>query len=541
MWEIMSSRSTDAALLVDDQDTGPQGSVVLQARGAGKRYPGVIALDDVSISMRRGEIHALLGENGAGKSTLIGILSGITEPDSGEIVIDGTSTKFSNAAQSQSVGITTIHQEQTLAPDLTVLENIFLGRELRRGSLLGRFLLDERAMRKRVEHLVEEFGLTADDLRRPAGTLGALKQHAAQILKALAFDARVVILDEPTSGLADHERMSLFENMRRLRDRGVAILWVTHRLDELFGLADVITVLRDGHHVATVDPVTQTPDSLVRLMVGRRRSAVAESSAEARGNRWSGPEEEILRLESVSRAPLVRDVNLVVKRGEVLGIAGIAGAGRTELARIILGADRADKGQISVNGKQVRIRNPRDAYKLGIAIVPEERKTQAVLGDFSLAKNISISDLSRVTRGRMIIDRSAERKLANVYVRDLEVKTSGIQQKIRNLSGGNQQKVVIARCLFTRPALMIFDEPTQGIDVAAKNEVYRLIYEFVDAGGGAIVISSELPELLRVSDRIVVMREGRVAGEVPAGPDQSEDERSDRAEEIMALAVRSSS
>ncbi|MDQ1735788.1 MAG: ribose transport system ATP-binding protein [Pseudonocardiales bacterium] len=541
MWEIMSSRSTDAALLVDDQDTGPQGSVVLQARGAGKRYPGVIALDDVSISMRRGEIHALLGENGAGKSTLIGILSGITEPDSGEIVIDGTSTKFSNAAQSQSVGITTIHQEQTLAPDLTVLENIFLGRELRRGSLLGRFLLDERAMRKRVEHLVEEFGLTADDLRRPAGTLGALKQHAAQILKALAFDARVVILDEPTSGLADHERMSLFENMRRLRDRGVAILWVTHRLDELFGLADVITVLRDGHHVATVDPATQTPDSLVRLMVGRRRSAVAESSAEARGNRWSGPEEEILRLESVSRAPLVRDVNLVVKRGEVLGIAGIAGAGRTELARIILGADRADKGQISVNGKQVRIRNPRDAYKLGIAIVPEERKTQAVLGDFSLAKNISISDLSRVTRGRMIIDRSAERKLANVYVRDLEVKTSGIQQKIRNLSGGNQQKIVIARCLFTRPALMIFDEPTQGIDVAAKNEVYRLIYEFVDAGGGAIVISSELPELLRVSDRIVVMREGRVAGEVPAGPDQSEDERSDRAEEIMALAVRSSS
>ncbi|MDQ1731042.1 MAG: ribose transport system ATP-binding protein [Pseudonocardiales bacterium] len=541
MWEIMSSRSTDAALLVDDQDTGPQGSVVLEARGAGKRYPGVIALDDVSISMRRGEIHALLGENGAGKSTLIGILSGITEPDSGEIIIDATPIKFSNAAQSQSVGITTIHQEQTLAPDLTVLENIFLGRELRRGSLLGRFLLDERAMRKRVEHLVEEFGLTAEDLRRPAGTLGALKQHAAQILKALAFDARVVILDEPTSGLADHERMSLFENMRRLRDRGVAILWVTHRLDELFGLADVITVLRDGRNVATVDPGTQTPDSLVRLMVGRRRSAVADNSSQARGTRWSGPEEEILRLESVSRAPLVRDVDLVVKRGEILGIAGIAGAGRTELARIILGADRADKGQISVNGKQVRIRNPRDAYNLGIAIVPEERKTQAVLGDFSLAKNISISDLSRVTRAGMIIDRSAERKLANVYVRDLEVKTSGIQQKIRNLSGGNQQKVVIARCLFTRPALMIFDEPTQGIDVAAKNEVYRLIYEFVDAGGGAIVISSELPELLRVSDRIVVMREGRVAGEVAAGPAQSEDERSDRAEVIMALAVRSSS
>jgi ribose transport system ATP-binding protein len=335
--------------------------------------------------------------------------------------------------------------------------------------------------------------------------------------------------------------MSLFENMRRLRDRGVAILWVTHRLDELFGLADVITVLRDGRNVATVDPGTQTPDSLVRLMVGRRRSAVADNSSQARGTRWSGPEEEILRLESVSRAPLVRDVDLVVKRGEILGIAGIAGAGRTELARIILGADRADKGQISVNGKQVRIRNPRDAYNLGIAIVPEERKTQAVLGDFSLAKNISISDLSRVTRAGMIIDRSAERKLANVYVRDLEVKTSGIQQKIRNLSGGNQQKVVIARCLFTRPALMIFDEPTQGIDVAAKNEVYRLIYEFVDAGGGAIVISSELPELLRVSDRIVVMREGRVAGEVAAGPAQSEDERSDRAEVIMALAVRSSS
>jgi ABC-type sugar transport system ATPase subunit len=514
---------------------------VLEARGVGKRYPGVVALDDVSLALKPGEIHALLGENGAGKSTLIGILSGMSAPDGGELRVAGEVTRFADTAQAQSAGISTIFQEQSLAPDLTGLENIFLGRELKGRGPLGRMFLDERAMRRRVRGLSEEFGLTNEDLNRPSGTLGALKQHALQILKALAFEARVVILDEPTSGLADHERMSLFDHMRLLRDRGVAILWVTHRLDELFGLADVITVLRDGRHVAIVNPDNQTPESLVRLMVGREASTGVAGAAAARTSEWTGTHEEVLRLEGVTRTPLLHDINLSVHRGEILGIAGIAGAGRTELARAILGADRISGGRIYLNGKPVTIRNPRDAYRLGIALVPEERKTLAVLGEFSVAKNISISSLRRTSRARLLVDRRGEQEVATEYVKNLGIKASSVNQKIRNLSGGNQQKAVIARCLFTGPSLLLFDEPTQGIDVAAKTDVYRLIYDFVDSGGAAIVISSELPELMRVSDRILVMREGRIAGQM-IGTDRDADtsQDSEMAESIMALAARGS-
>ena len=516
---------------------------MVEARDVGKRYPGVIALDGVSVALRAGQIHALLGENGAGKSTLIGILSGISVPDGGELFVDGAPATFANAADAQAAGVTTIHQEQSLAPDLSVLENIFLGRELHRGGW-ARGLLDKRAMRERVSDLYADFGLTTADLDRPAGELGALKQHVVQILKALAFDARLVILDEPTSGLADHERLSLFGHMRLLRDRGVAILWVTHRLDELFGLADVISVLRDGRHVATVDPDEQTPDSLVRLMVGRAVGSTGDvASAAARGATagWLGPHDEVLRLEGVCRQAVLTDISLSVRRGEILGIAGIAGAGRTELARVILGADKIDQGTVWIKGSAVHIRGPQHAHRLGIALVPEERKTQSILGDFSLTKNISISQLSRVTKAGAWIDKRAELKLAEKFIAELGVKTSGPGQKIRNLSGGNQQKVVIARCLFTEPDLLLIDEPTQGIDVAAKVDVYRLIYEFVDAGGAAVVISSELPELMRVSDRILVMREGRVAGELPGtARDAQSGEDSDLAASIITLAARGS-
>jgi ribose transport system ATP-binding protein len=327
--------------------------------------------------------------------------------------------------------------------------------------------------------------------------------------------------------------------MRSLRDRGVALLWVTHRLDELFGLADVVTVLRDGRHVATVDPAEQTPESLIRLMVGRAVSPAAAAAPSSSGPERRVATEEVLRLKGVSRRGVLHDIDLTVRSGEVLGIAGIAGAGRTELARVILGADKIDSGEISVRGQVVKIGNPRDAYRLGIALVPEERKTQAILGDFSLIKNISISDLRRTSRARAWIDRRKERTAARNYVQDLGIKTSGVTEKIRNLSGGNQQKVIIARCLFTHPSLLIFDEPTQGIDVAAKAEVYRLIYEFVDAGGAAVVISSELPELMSVSDRIAVMREGRIAGELPGAPRGAQLREGDElAESIMALAAR---
>lgn len=515
-----------------ERDTAP----LLEARGISKRYPGVVALDDVSLTLSRGTVHALLGENGAGKSTLIGILSGTNTTDAGQLLVDGKEVAFATASAAQAKGVTTIHQEQSLAPDLTVLQNIFLGRELRRPGL-GRLLIDERAMRARVVGLCDEFGLDRSDLDRPAGEFGALKQHVVQILKALAFDTRAVILDEPTSGLADHERLSLFEHMRALRDRGVALLWVTHRLDEVFGLADLVTVLRDGRHVATVDPTGERPESLIRLMVGRSLSPAAAAGTTAVAG--SGPGEEVLRLEGVSRRGVLHDIDLSVHRGEVLGIAGIAGAGRTELARLIVGADRIDRGVVKVKGRAVRIRSPRDAHRHGIALVPEERKTQAILGEFSLTKNISISDLGRTSRAGVWIDGRKERAAAKSFVDDLGVRTRGVGQKIRNLSGGNQQKVVIARCLFTQPSLLIFDEPTQGIDVGAKAEVYRLIYEFVDAGGAAVVISSELPELVSVSDRIVVMREGRIAGEVPGAPRGTQVREDDELPEtIMALAAR---
>lgn len=519
-----------------DADALPKAAVLLEARGVGKRYPGVVALENVSLSLRAGQIHGLLGENGAGKSTLIGLLSGITRPDSGELVVDGQVQEFTSARQAQDLGISTIYQEQTLAPDLTVIQNIFFGRELRRG-----LFLDERAMRRRVEVLSDEFGLTKSDLDLPAGNLGALKQHVVQIMKALAFDARVVILDEPTSGLEDTERQTLFGHMARLRSRGVALLWVTHRLDELFGLADVITVLRDSRFVATVVPEDHTPESLVRLMVGRTREPKESSDVhDGRGRVAGSRHEEVLRLSSVTRYPLLRDISLSVNSGEILGIAGIAGAGRTELARIILGADRPDSGSLVVDGRTVSIKNPRQAMKLGISLVPEERKTQSILGTMSIDQNISISSLAKITRNKVLIDRRNEKNSALRFMRDLGIKYSSFNQKINTLSGGNQQKAIIARSLFSEPSLLIFDEPTQGIDVAAKADIYRLIYDFVESGGAVIVISSELPELMRLSDRIVVMREGRLVGELPGlrTGDTAEAEN-DLAAKIMAMVARS--
>jgi ribose transport system ATP-binding protein len=504
-----------------------------------KTYPGVVALSDVSLTIRRGTVHALLGENGAGKSTLINILSGVTRPDSGEVIVEGNHVSISSPKRSQELGISTIHQELSLAPDLTVLENIFLGRELQTRILGVPIRLDERRMERRVLDLSHEFGFSEAELSRPVSEFGALKQHVVEILKALAFDSKLVILDEPTSGLADHERLTLFDQMRALRARGIAVLWVTHRLDEVYGLTDDISVLRDGRYIATVSPEDTDAEALVRLMVGRETHSVGDLAArpEPPAGHDEGQRTEVLRVERVSNLPAVQEASFTLYRGEVLGIAGIAGAGRTELARIILGADRTPTGQVFVDGKPLRLRTPRDAYRNGMALVPEERKVLGIIGDFTVSKNISIADLPRICWGRLVLNRRKEDKVGRDFVKDLRVKTSSVAEKIRNLSGGNQQKVIIARCLFTRPKVLIFDEPTQGIDVGAKEEVYRLIYQFVDDGGAAIVISSELPELLRVSDRVLVMREGRIAGEVSTGSRvQAELDR--KAEEIMALATR---
>jgi ribose transport system ATP-binding protein len=515
------------------------GEELLRVENLVKHYPGVVALAGVSLQVRVGEIHALLGENGAGKSTLIGILSGITSPTDGAVFVDAEPVTLRRPRDAQDLGINTIHQELSLAPDLTVLQNIFLGREVKRG-LFGRGFLDERAMTARAREMANEFLLSDPDLRSPVGELGALKQHVVEIVKALTFDARLVILDEPTSGLDDEERETLFDHMRQMRERGVSVLWVTHRLDELYGLADTITVLRDGREVATTDTTTSTPDDLVRLMVGRRTTSLG-ALADSRTERRNGESVklEVLRLDGVGRRPVLYDISLSVRGGEILGIAGVAGAGRTELARLILGADRIDAGTVYLDGEPVKIRHPQDAYRRGIAMVPEERKTLGILPDFSITKNITVSHLSRVSTGKVLLNRRRERSVARQYISDLGVRTRSARELIKNLSGGNQQKVVLARCLFTGPKLIVFDEPTQGIDVAAKVEVYRLIHQFVADGGAAIVISSEIPELLHVSDRIMVMREGRIAGEVVPSGHGGDNEEADSAK-IMALAARSS-
>jgi ribose transport system ATP-binding protein len=515
------------------------GAPVAATRGITKRFPGVVALDGVDLSIERGEIHALVGENGAGKSTLIKLLSGVYQADSGEIYVAGDRVEFANPREAQELGVTTIHQERTLAPHLSALQNIFLGRELRRrrlGRIVG--VLDDREMRTRVTALCEDFDFDAADLDRPVEAFGALKQHVVEIIKALAFRADLVILDEPTAGLTETERDALFAHMRRLREHDVGVIWVTHRLEELVGLADRATVLRDGVAVGTLVPDADAIGELIRMMVGRDVESLeelADQTSEAAGaQREQG--EEVLRVEGLCRAGVLHDVSFTLHRGEIVGLAGLAGAGRTELARAIVGADKTDAGSVSVQGRVLSLGSPRDSYRAGIAIVPEERKTHGIFADLSLSENVSAAALPRILRARLLLDRRREHQVGERYVRELGIRTPSPRQKIGLLSGGNQQKGVIARSFFTQPKVIIFDEPTQGIDVGAKVEVYRLIEEYVSQGGAALVISSELPELLGLSDRVLVIREGRIVAEYP-GRQRGESREQTVAQEEHILAA----
>ena len=516
------------------------GLPLVELREVSKSFPGVQALQSVSFAVAPGEVHAVVGENGAGKSTVMKILAGVHRPDGGQVLIRGQEVAIANPTHAQQLGITTIYQERTLAPHLTALENVFLGREFTRGRFGGRAgVLDERRMRERVDALCHEFGFPAGDLNRSVSEFGALKQHVIEILKALAFEADLVIMDEPTAALAEHEREALFERMHRLKTRGISVLWVTHRLEELIGLADRATVLRDGQFVATVDPQSTDTGGLVKLMIGRDVRSVEDLiDAEVAPHASAGTREEVLRVQNLRRAGVLRDVNFTLHRGEILGIGGLAGAGRTELGRAILGADKLDGGTVYVDRRAVSCASPAEALRHGIAMVPEERKTHGIIGDFSVAENISASSVRRVSLGGLFLDRRREGKLAKDYIAKMEIRPTNPRQKIRFLSGGNQQKAIIARALFAQPKVLIFDEPTQGVDVGAKVELYRLIGEFVQGGGAAIVISSELPELCGISDRILVMRQGRVEGEVQ-GYRRADNEQAREAIEqrVMSLAA----
>ena len=511
------------------------GETLLDASDVVKRYQGVTALDGAGLRVAPGEIHALLGGNGAGKSTLINVLSGTTVPDSGTITMSGRPLDIRRPADAMAAGITTIHQELSLVPALTTLDNVFLGREVR-----SRFaLLDRRRMTDKVAALAEEFGLTRDDLGLPVGEFGALKKRVVEIVKALSMDPRLLILDEPTSGLEEEEKVHLFGHMRRLRDRGVSLIWVTHHLEELAGLADTVTVFRDGRTVGTVAMADTSVDELVGLMFGAAADELAGTSAPQEVPAAEADGAEVLRLRDVSRANVLSEISLEVRAGEIVGISGLAGAGRTELARVIMGLDRISSGSVWVKGEPARIRNASAAYRKGLAMVPEDRKQLGILADLSVAENISISNLSHVSRFGFV-SRGAEKAAGDSYRERLSIRTADVRERIGNLSGGNQQKAVVARCLNTEPALIIFDEPTQGVDVVAKVEVHKLIREFVAAGGAAIVIASEVGELVELSHRVLVMRQGRIAGHVNALPGALAVGRIEQVKQrILSLSARS--
>jgi len=469
----------------------------------------------VTFAIEHGEVLALVGENGAGKSTLVKILSGIYRPDSGVVSLNGVETHLASAHDAQMRGITTIFQETTLIPDFDAMENIFLGRELRMklGRTRGPFLA-EREMRDAVRILYRDFVSDEADLDRPVREIGALRQKVVEVLRGLAFESSVVIMDEPTAPLSDRERNALFVSIRALKARGVAVLLVTHRLEELLEIADRAVVLRDGRYIASVDPREAGIPRLVHLMVGRDVDSVVPSAAMTE---QTYPEEAVLAVNNLQRRGVLRDITFNLKGGEILGVAGMAGSGNSELARALVGMDRIDSGEILRDGRPVRIRSPKDAIRHGIALVPEERKTQGIFGGLSVAKNISAAALRYVTRGRCVIDERRERAIAEDYVSRLHIRPPDVTREMRHLSGGNQQKALIARYLLAGSQILVVSEPTQGIDVGAKSDVYGLIFDHVNSGGAAIVVSSELNDLTRVSDRILVIRDGGVAGEVRGG------------------------
>ena len=496
-----------------DQPTAP--SVVLEAREVTKHYEGVTALDRATLTVGRGEIHALIGGNGAGKSTLISIISGVTKPDSGEILLEGEAMGTHGPLAAISAGISTVYQELSLVPALSVLDNIFLGRELKLKTLGLPLTSDRRRMGQAVRELAADFGVTAQELRTPVSEFGALKKRSIEIVKALAFDPKVLILDEPTSGLEDAERQVLFGYMRSMRERGVALVWVTHHLEELFGLADKVTVFKDGRTVATVPLQQATIDNLIGLMFGRDREEFGGGDTRAIPHlEPASGRRVVLSARNLTRGSVVRNISFEVHAGEIVGLAGLAGAGRTEVVRTLMGLDALSSGTIELDGRRFSPRNSTVAYRAGLALLPEDRKQLGILADLPTSQNISISRLSTVTSFGFWLNRRKERALAESYRTQLGIKTPDVNARIGNLSGGNQQKAIVARCLNTTPKLLIFDEPTQGIDVSAKVDVHTLVRDYAANGGAAILIASEIEELLELSHRVLVLRKGQVVGEV---------------------------
>ncbi len=489
--------------VTDDMGNATVGLMpVLEMRGIAKSYPGVVALSGVDFSVLPGEVHALIGENGAGKSTLMKILAGADTKDAGNILIDGAEVRIDNPHEAMRLGVSIIYQEFNLVPYMNAAENIFLGREP--ASVIPG-VIDFGRMYADAEKIIDELGV-AVNVRAPMNRLSVAQQQMVEIAKATSRKSRIIAMDEPSATLTDHELENLFALIRRLKADGVSIIYISHRLEEIFEIADRVTVLRDGALVATKEVADTDRADIIRMMVGRELGETfPKQQIEA------GP--VALQVKNLTRTGALEDVSFSVKQGEILGIAGLVGAGRTEVARAIFGADPIDSGQILIYGKPVEIRSPRHAISLGIGLVTEDRKALGLVLGMAVRENISLANLNILTR-LGFIRRGREREVAEGYVEDILIKTPSIEQAVQNLSGGNQQKVVLAKWLFTKSRVLIFDEPTRGIDVGAKTEIYQLMNRLAESGAAIIMISSELPEVLGMSDRILVMHEGRLAGEL---------------------------
>ena len=474
---------------------------VLELRHIRKAFSGVVALQDATLALEAGTVHALVGENGAGKSTLIKVLAGVHEPDGGQILVDGMPVRFGNPAQARDAGVAVIYQEPTLFPDLSVAENIYMGRHpVDRRSRRVRW----GALHEAVRQLLDQVGLAIDPRERVRG-LSVADQQLVEVAKALSLKARVLIMDEPTAALTPSEVERLFGIVRRLRAQGAAVVFIGHRLDEIFALSDRITVLRDGLGVGTFPAAELDPARVIQLMVGRALETLYEKQP-------ATPGETVLRVEGLAREGGFAGISFDVRAGEIVGLAGLVGAGRTEVARAIFGIDRLDAGQVWLRDRPVRFNSPRQAVRAGLAYVPEDRQSQGLVLPLPIVQNVTLPLLRELSAGGMLRP-AREAAVAEDYARQLRLRASSVHQAARELSGGNQQKVVLSKWLATRPVALILDEPTRGIDVGAKAEVHRLMGELAANGLAILLISSDLPEILAMSDRVLTMREGRLVGE----------------------------
>lgn len=474
---------------------------ILTLKNITKEFPGVKALDDVTINIERGTIHGLVGENGAGKSTLIKVLAGIYQPNKGEIILDGKPCRFNSPIEARRAGISVVHQEIKLAEPLSVAENMFLGNvQLKNG------LVDWKGMRRRAREIVEDLGMDID-INAQVSSLTVAKKQIVEIMHAINNNSRILIMDEPSAVLTDRELEVMFRIVKQLRDEGITIIYISHRLDEIFGLCSNVSVLRDGCHIDTIPVASIDRQGLINMMVGRE---MGQEYPKEVGNVGG----TILEVKNLSRG-ILQDISFEVKSGEVFGISGLVGAGRTELARAILGIDKPESGEVYVRGKKVHYRTFADAIRDGLGLIPEDRKLQGLVQIMSVKRNTTLVNMKRVLRAG-VISSSLEEKLSKEYADKLHVVTPSMETEVQYLSGGNQQKVVIAKWLFQNSEILFLDEPTRGIDVGAKAEIYRLINRMAKEGKTIIMISSEMPELLGMCDRIMVMHEGHKMGELNA-------------------------